>query len=365
MSTEPETNNGETGAATEITEATASESNAFTPYLMLAVEEIRLPEISNVRPYSSKQDSEREIAEIQRLMLSIEQEGQIQPVVVMPIKGAKDGEPGWDLIAGRRRLRAIGMHNLSSDEPILVKAIIGDETKNVGQLFRRAAHENIMRENITAIDFAYNIKTVRANKKWDKAKDTKKVADFFGCSEAQITQHEKLMELDEEFQQAVGEGKLTREGAYALLKVKAVRRKEVYDAALKKQKVELGEGAILSGILDSTPEDKPAKKSKVSGASKAGGVKAKHVKSAAREADPESKQSRSMKDWVEYLEACQGPVYGYPNGAVWLFVDNFKKWRKGEIQDRTLDKYWNNMVESAPRGTSDSATGKSAAKPKK
>ena len=339
----------------------------FMPFLELAIEEIRLPEISNVRPFSSKQDSEREIAEIQRLMLSIEEEGQIQPVVVQPIKDAKpDDIIKYDLIAGRRRYRAVAMHNMASDKPIKLKAVIGDEVKATSQLFRRAAHENIMREGISAIDFAYNIKKVRENKKWKQPSDTEKVAKFFGCSEAQITQHEKLLNLDEEFQLAIAEGKLTREGAYALLKVKKDQRKAVFEAAAKAQKAELGEGAIAAGATSLEPTETETKKGgKKSGASKEGGVKAKHVKQAARNQDPESKQSRSKKEIVDYFAAMLGPAYGYPDGAVHQFCVNFTRWVKGEIQDRTLDKYWDALVDKAPRGSASSIPSKDAPKPKK
>jgi ParB/RepB/Spo0J family partition protein len=345
------------------TQAT-EELSARANYLLLDVDEIHLPEISNVRPFSSKQDGEKEIAKIQQLMLSIEQEGQIQPIVVVPLKDAKpEDRLQYDLIVGRRRLRAIQMHNLASDQPLKIKAILGDAVKSGAQLFRRALHENTQREDINAIDFAGNIKEVRKNKKWTQAKDTVKVAEFFGCSEAQITQHEKLLGLEEEFQQAMVDGKLTREGAYALLKVKKEKRKVVYDAAMGKQKRELGEAAILEadqrqGYKDANLDSTKAKKS---GAAKAGGVKAKHVKAAAREADPESKQSHSMKDWIEWLEGCQGPAYGHANGAVWVFVDKFKEWRKGTLSDRTLFKYWDAMVEKAPRG----AAPVEAPKPKK
>lgn len=341
-------------------------SNAgIGPLFELSIEEIRLPDISNVRPFSSKlESSEKDISETQRLMLSIEQEGQIQPVVVQPIKDAKPEDlVKYDLIAGRRRYRAVAMHNMASDKPLKLKAVIGDDVKAVSQLFRRAAHENIMREAITAIDFAYNIQKVRENKKWKTAKDTGKVAEFFGVSEAQITQHEKLLGLDEMFQIAIAEGRLTREGAYALLKVKKDQRQNVFDAAVKAQKAELGEGAI--GAAQSDLDPKPAtKKGKTSGAAKQGGVKAKHVKKAARAADPDTVQSRSKKEIVEYFEGQMGPAYGYADGAVHQFCGNFIKWVKGEIQDRTLDKYWDALVEKAPRGTMPKKE-ETAPKPKK
>lgn len=350
--------------------------------LYLSVDEIRLSEITNVRPFSSKQDGEKELVDIQRLMTSIEQEGQIEPVVVMKRNDAKPGEPVWDLVAGRRRVKAITMHNMASDIPLKVKAVVGDAVKQASQLFRRAAHENLMREQITAIDFAHNIRTVREKMKWKSAKDTKKVAEFFVCSEAQVTQHEKLLGLDEVFQQAIADGKLTRDGAYALLKVKADQRQGVYDAALEKQKLELNESGAeetksastasaataataattAATAATSTAAPKP-KTGNVSGAAKSGGVKAKHVKTAAREADPAVRQSRSKKDIVEYFEAMMGPVYGYETGAVWQFCSNFIKWVKGEIaQDRTLDKYWNAMVEKAPRGTPPPPVAKGAVK---
>lgn len=352
--------------------------------LWLTPEQIKLPEISNVRPFSSKgEDSEREIKAIENLMTSIEEEGQLQPVVVMPTKDEFITIPGttmiplpvYELIAGRRRLRAITMHNMASEEDkqLKVKAIIGDPVKSISQLFRRAAHENMMREDISAIDKAYNIRITRKNKKWTQAKDTPQVAAWFGVSEAQITQLEKLLTLDEVYHKHIADGVLKADGAFALLKVKADKRDEVFKLAQEKQKAELTGLDVYRAAMPETQAPGPAlegtkKKGAKSGAAKEGGVKSKHIKSAARQVEPGTKQSRTKKEILEFFAGCLGPAYGYENGAVHQFVINFAKFAKGEIQERTLEKYFDAMVEKAPRGTpppKETKEKESTAKPKK
>ncbi len=268
----------------------------------------------------------------------------------MRVKDVVDGEPKYELIAGRRRVAAITMHNLaaSDKDQLTVKAVVVDPIK-AQSMFRRAAHENILRENISPIDFAFNIQTLRKRGKLEGQKGTKKVAEFFRVSPATVTQHEKLLKLSDEIQKAIHEGVISRDAAFVLVSQPVDKQQEILDVAIGKQRGEVEVEAAASAEAE-VNAPKPKKAGKRSGAAGKGGVKAKHVRAAAREVTGTTTK-RSRGEILEFFAGMIGPAYGYPDGAVHQFCNNFEKWAKGEIQDRTLDKYWAAMVERSPKGT--------------
>ncbi len=152
-------------------------------------------------------------------------------------------------------------------------------------------------------------------------------------SAATITQHEKLLGLGEEYQRAIHAGTVSRDAAFVIANVPEERRQEVLDDAIRRQR-----------------DDEDQKKGKKSGAAKKGGVKSKHVKAAARDAGVAS-GARSKGEIKEFFEGCMGPAYGHPDGAVHQYCKNMLLWIDGEITDRTLYKYFDAMVEGAPKGT--------------
>lgn len=345
--------------------------------LYLLPEDIMEPEETNVRPFSTRVgDTEEELTEIAALGASIAQEGQIQPIKVKPIPGTKDGEPQWALIAGRRRRRAVMMHNLAlaaDQTPVRLTAVLGDEETKPSKMYRQALHENIQRKGLGAIDFAEDIAFVRKKFKWAGANNTPKVAEYFGVSRATINQHEKLNALPDEMKLKVHKGELSRQDAYDLA---AIAEKDGPDAALKA--LAAAEAAASAGDVSGVEHetDAPAagaaggagtgtgagngKKKSTNTAKKAKGKKSAAIKAAKREAGVAT--PRNKKELVEFFEGCLGPVYGYPDGAVHQFCVNFVKYAAGEITDRTLTKYFDAMVDQAPKGTAASVKKEEPAK---
>lgn len=364
--------------------------NTNDPLLYLDPNDILEPEVTNVRPYSSTHgDTEEEIAAIEALMRSIADEGQIAPGKVVKIQDAKEGEPQFALVAGRRRRRAILMHNLALGEgkpPLMFAAVLSESDLKPPQLFRQAAHENLQRAGLSPMDFAVDIKIVREKYKWNKAGGTKKVAEFFEVSPAQITEHEKLNALPEDVQAKVHSGEISRADAFKLVRImeketasggdgaavasavaseameagRSVERAAEELTALSNEAehsvVEAGAGVDAAeetavGTGKKKGAGKGGKKTTAPKTKKAAAVaKTKVIREKLREVEP-GKTARSKKEILEFFAGCRGPAYGHPNGAVHQFVDNLMKYAAGEIQDRTLEKYFDAMVDKAAKGS--------------
>lgn len=137
---------------------------------------------------------------INELAESIEQHGIIQPLIVTKT------EKGYELIAGERRLRAskkIGLETV----PIIVREI--DEQKKL----EVALIENIQRESLNPIETA-----IAYQKLIDEFNLTQeKVAKRVGKSRPVITNSLRLMNLPDEIQQALVEGKISEGHAKYIL----------------------------------------------------------------------------------------------------------------------------------------------------
>src|SRR5215471_14739637 len=184
--------------------------------LFLDTSEIVESEVTNVRPWTSKESDEDELKKIELLAETIQEEGQIQPVVVR-----KNGNGKYELVAGRRRKAAIELINAGREKgkELKVSAVVSVNTAENQNAFRQAAIENLHREQINPMDMAENIKNVREKFGWKGTKETAKVAAFFKVSKASVIQYEKLLRLPQEVQEKVHKGELTRDDAFKLSEV--------------------------------------------------------------------------------------------------------------------------------------------------
>jgi ParB/RepB/Spo0J family partition protein len=343
-------------------------------FVELLPEEILIQETTNVRPYTSHQgETEEEIKALNDLMTSIEEEGQIQPIRVALIPEAQDGQPRFKLIAGRRRHRAVTMHNMALAAgvgPLKLQAVVevaeeGEKAgKTAARQFRRAAHENLLRRNINPVDFAMDIQQARGKFRWEGTTGTEKLANFFKVSPAQISQHEKLLNLAPEVLERVAKGELTKDDAFRL---ERIQEKKGSEAAVKTmhEAIEEGENVEVAAEVEEHLEtaavgSRTGKKKKVvkkkAVAKKKAAAKSAAIKKAEREADPDKAKQRSKKEVLDFFASLRGPAYGYPNGAVWQFVDKLFEFAAGKLQERTLIRWFDAMVEKAPKGTADSVS---------
>ncbi|EKD33113.1 MAG: hypothetical protein ACD_76C00094G0044 [uncultured bacterium] len=138
--------------------------------------------------------------ELEDLIASIKEHGILQPLIVTRARN------GYELIAGERRYRAASALGLKT-----VPAIV--RSANEQEKLEIALIENLQRQNLNAIEEAYAFKALH-----DEFNLThEQVALRVGKSRSQITNTIRLLELDDDIQDALREGKITQSHARTLL----------------------------------------------------------------------------------------------------------------------------------------------------
>ena len=137
------------------------------------------------------------------LAASIREKGVIQPLIVRP-SPAKDGE--YEIVAGERRWRASQMAQLH-ELPVIVREYSDTEALEV------AIIENIQRADLNAIEEAAGYRDLM-----DRFGHTQeKVSDALGKSRSHIANLLRLLNLPDEVQGYVREGKLSAGHARTLV----------------------------------------------------------------------------------------------------------------------------------------------------
>ena len=159
-----------------------------------------LCEIDLIRPNRFQprhQFAEEELAE---LTGSIREQGVLQPLIV------RKSDPGFELIAGERRLRAARRAGLSQ-VPVVLKTVSDD------QLLELSLVENIQRENLNPIEEAeaYHRLIQQLHLTQDQA------AARVGKSRSAVANFLRLRQLPEEVKASIVQGGLSMGHARALL----------------------------------------------------------------------------------------------------------------------------------------------------
>ena len=142
------------------------------------------------------------------LAASIAQKGVLQPLIVTP---ARDGR--WELVSGERRWRAAQQAGLAT-VPVVVREVDDRE------LLEIALIENLQREDLDAIE---------------EATGYRRLIDEFGATQAELAQHLgrsrpavtnalRLLDLPDQVQSMVRQGRLTAGHGRALLGLENRRR---------------------------------------------------------------------------------------------------------------------------------------------
>lgn len=139
-------------------------------------------------------------SELEDLIASIKEYGIIQPLVVT--KSAK----GYELIAGERRLRSAKAAGLSK-VPVVVRTASDQEKLELALI------ENIQRHDLSPVEEARAYKALMDQ--FDMTQE--QAAKRLGKSRSAIANTVRLLDLNEEMLQALGEGEITRSHARALL----------------------------------------------------------------------------------------------------------------------------------------------------
>jgi len=145
------------------------------------------------------------------LMRSISENGLIQPVTVRKI------DEGYEIIAGERRWRAcvgLGLEKV----PCYVLSPTEEQAATM------ALVENVQRENLSPIEEAKSYQAIMRQ----SGMTQEQLAGKIGKSQSAIANKIRLLNLPDEIQDGVIEGKITERHARALLTVDEDKQKDVY-----------------------------------------------------------------------------------------------------------------------------------------
>ena len=151
------------------------------------------------------------------LAQSIRENGLIQPITV------RECENGYQIVAGERRYRAMKLNGML-EVPVLV--MDADEL----QMAEMALVENIQRENLSAIEEAKSYIDIMKYANLNQSQLALKI----GKSQSSIANKIRLLNLDENIQNAVNAKLISERHARALLGAQEDKQQDYLDRILKK-----------------------------------------------------------------------------------------------------------------------------------
>lgn len=160
--------------------------------------------LSEIVPNSEQPRKDFSYKSLEELVSSIKKHGILQPVTV-----TEKDDGGYELIAGERRLRAAEIAGLAT-----VPSIVRTATKQ--QKLELALIENLQREDLNPIEEAFAYKRLME----EFGLKQQEVADQVGKSRPQIANTIRLLDLPNEIQKALVDGKISVGKARALLSLK-------------------------------------------------------------------------------------------------------------------------------------------------
>lgn len=162
----------------------------------------RLP-IEALRPNPDQPRRRFDDESLAELAQSIREKGVLQPLIVRPLPGQPDR---FEIVAGERRWRASQRAGLA-DVPVIVRDFDDTEVLEIGVI------ENIQREGLNPIDeaAAYRALIDRFGRTQDK------VAEALGKSRSHIANSMRLLNLPDQVQAMVLDGRLSAGHARALV----------------------------------------------------------------------------------------------------------------------------------------------------
>jgi ParB family chromosome partitioning protein len=181
-------------------------------------------DISKIYPNKKQPRKNFEDKEIKELSESIKNQGLIQPIVVR-----ETSDSMYEIIAGERRWRACQLAGLHSVNCVVMSV----DDKNVYEL---ALIENIQRENLNVVEEAKAYKNlIELN-----GMKNEELSNKIGKSSSHISNLIRLLDLDDEIQQMIINGKISMGHARALIGVpNAVEKaKEIFEKKLSVRDVE-------------------------------------------------------------------------------------------------------------------------------
>lgn len=176
---------------------------------VVSIDEIR------PNPYQPRIDFDDEA--LMELSQSIRENGLIHPITV------RQEKDGYEIVAGERRYRAMKIAGMIEIPVIVIDA---DEV----QMAEMALVENIQRENLSAIEEANAYVQIMKTTGISQSQ----LALKLGKSQSSIANKIRLLQLDEEVQQAVTARRITERHARALLALPKEKQEQAMETIVKK-----------------------------------------------------------------------------------------------------------------------------------
>ena len=179
--------------------------------------ESKVVSIDEIRPnpYQPRIDFDDEA--LMELSQSIRENGLIHPITV------RQEKDGYEIVAGERRYRAMKIAGMIEIPVIVIDA---DEM----QMAEMALVENIQRENLSAIEEANACVQIMKTTGISQSQ----LALKLGKSQSSIANKIRLLQLDEEVQQAVTARRITERHARALLALPKEKQEQAMETIVKK-----------------------------------------------------------------------------------------------------------------------------------
>lgn len=173
-------------------------------------------------PYQPRHEMEE--ASLKDLAASVKQHGILQPVIVT--KSVKDVDKGqqveYQLVAGHRRLAAAKIAGLPT-----IPAIVRDSTEQ--QKLELALVENIQRADLNALERAKGFKQMQED--FDLTHE--EIAKKIGKSREYVSNSMRLLNLPEEVQRGLSQGKISEGHARTIAGIKnPAAQKALFDEVL-------------------------------------------------------------------------------------------------------------------------------------
>lgn len=226
-------------------------------------------------------------AALAELAESIKSSGLLQPITVWKNSG-NNGDGGYTVLAGERRLRASRLAGLAEIESIVRNELSEEEKLGLSLI------ENIQREDLNAVDTAMAYRQLMDNFGISQADIAKRV----GKSRAAVSNTLRLLELDADIRQGIQSGVIDQGHARALISIPdSAKRREFYQRIIT-EKLTVRD---VENFAQSFHADKP----RVRRAPRAGSRRTPEV------LDLESSLEKTLGTKVE---VCPGP--GPQNGRI-------------------------------------------------
>ena len=181
------------------------------------MKDTRIVDIDLVEPNPYQPRLEFDDEALMDLAQSIRENGLIQPITVREMDGR------YQIIAGERRFRALKL-NGAVDVPVLIM------DANEVQMAEMALVENIQRENLSAIEEAKSYVEIMKYSGLIQSQLALRV----GKSQSSIANKIRLLNLDEDVQEAVSTKKISERHARALIGLDEEKQHDALEKIVKK-----------------------------------------------------------------------------------------------------------------------------------